>query len=96
MDNRYRKLLKTLVERYVKEGQPIGSKAIAESSKLDISAATVRNVMSDLEGMGMVKSPHTSAGRVPTTKGYRFFVDTLLTVESMKVHEVKYIKNALI
>ena len=51
--------------------------------------------MSDLEGMGMVKSPHTSAGRVPTIKGYRFFVDTLLTVESMKLHEVRYIQNAL-
>ena len=95
MDNRYRKLLKTLIEQYVKEGQPIGSKAIAEFSKLDISAATVRNVMSDLEGMGMVKSPHTSAGRVPTIKGYRFFIDTLLTVESMKLHEVRYIQNAL-
>ncbi len=95
MDNRYRKLLKTLIEQYVIEGQPIGSKAIAECSKLDISAATVRNVMSELEDMGMVKSPHTSAGRIPTIKGYRFFVDTLLTVESMKMHEVKYIKNAL-
>ena len=88
MDNRYRKLLKTLIEKYIAEGQPIGSKSLAESSKLDISAATVRNVMAELEDMGMVVSPHISAGRIPTVRGFRFFVDTLLTIKSIKNHEV--------
>ena len=92
MDSRYRKLLKTLIEKYIVEGQPIGSKSLAESSKLDISAATVRNVMAELEDMGMVVSPHISAGRIPTVRGFRFFVDTLLTIKSIKNHE-KLTKN---
>lgn len=95
MDSRYRKLLKTLIEKYIVEGQPIGSKSLAESSKLDISAATVRNVMAELEDMGMVVSPHISAGRIPTVRGFRFFVDTLLTIKSIKNHEVKLMKDAL-
>jgi heat-inducible transcriptional repressor len=95
MDNRYRKLLKTLIEKYIVEGQPIGSKSLAESSKLDISAATVRNVMAELEDMGMVVSPHISAGRIPTVRGFRFFIDTLLTIKSIKNHEVKLMKDAL-
>ena len=82
MDNRYRKLLKTLIEQYVKEGQPIGSKAIAESSKLDISAATVRNVMSDLEGMGMVKSPSHFCWAVRLSKvtGFSLILCLLLSL----------------
>lgn len=83
MDERSRQLLKTLIERYISEGQPVGSRALSKFSGLDLSPATIRNVMSDLEEMGLVASPHTSAGRVPTPKGYRLFVDSLLTVQPM-------------
>ena len=72
--------LKVLVERYIREGQPIGSRTLAKDTGLDLSPATVRNVMADLEDLGLVVSPHTSAGRVPTAAGYRLFVDSLLTV----------------
>jgi heat-inducible transcriptional repressor len=92
LDARSRVLLKTLIERYIADGQPIGSRALSRSSGLELSPATVRNVMSDLEEMGYISSPHTSAGRIPTARGYRFFVDTLLTVlpmESVQVQELK-------
>jgi heat-inducible transcriptional repressor len=81
LDNRARTLLKALVERYIADGQPVGSRALSKISGLDLSPATIRNIMSDLEEMGFVASPHTSAGRVPTPRGYRVFVDTLLTVQ---------------
>ncbi|SNS39587.1 heat-inducible transcription repressor HrcA [Noviherbaspirillum humi] len=81
LDKRAQTLLKALVERYIADGQPVGSRALSKISGLDVSPATIRNIMSDLEEMGFVASPHTSAGRVPTPKGYRFFVDTLLTVQ---------------
>ncbi len=74
--------MKVLVESYISDGQPVGSKALAEHSGLKVSAATVRNVMSDLEKMGLIHSPHTSAGRIPTVQGYRVFVDSLLSVKS--------------
>jgi len=80
LDERARILLKTLVERYITEGQPVGSRALSRFSGLDLSPATVRNVMADLEEAGFIASPHTSAGRIPTARGYRFFVDSLLTV----------------
>ena len=80
LDQRAQILLKTLIERYVAEGQPVGSRALSKYSGLELSPATVRNVMSDLEELGFIASPHTSAGRVPTPRGYRFFVDSLLTV----------------
>lgn len=83
LDKRAQILLKTLVERYIAEGQPVGSRALSKYSGLELSPATVRNVMSDLEEMGFITSPHTSAGRVPTPRGYRFFVDTLLTVQPL-------------
>ncbi|MDR1853896.1 MAG: heat-inducible transcriptional repressor HrcA [Azoarcus sp.] len=92
LDTRSRILLKTLIERYIADGQPVGSRALSRSSGLELSPATVRNVMSDLEEMGYIASPHTSAGRVPTALGYRFFVDTLLTVqpiETVRVQELK-------
>lgn len=92
LDRRAQILLKTLIERYIAEGQPVGSRALSRFSGLELSPATVRNVMSDLEEMGFIASPHTSAGRVPTTKGYRFFVDTLLTVRPMaevEIHELE-------
>ena len=77
LDNRARILLKTLVERYIAEGQPVGSRALSRFSGLDLSPATIRNIMSDLEDQGFINHPHTSAGRVPTDKGYRFYVDTM-------------------
>ncbi|MDY0013189.1 MAG: heat-inducible transcriptional repressor HrcA [Rhodocyclaceae bacterium] len=83
LDARSRILLKTLVERYIADGQPVGSRALSRFSGLELSPATVRNVMSDLEEMGFISSPHTSAGRIPTPLGYRFFVDTLLTAQPM-------------
>ena len=85
LDDRARLLLKTLVERYIADGHPVGSRALTQASGLDLSPATIRNVMADLEGLGLIASPHTSAGRVPTAKGYRLFVDTMLTVEQDQV-----------
>ena len=79
LDERARTLLKTLVEHYIADGQPVGSRALSKFSGLDLSPATIRNVMADLEEAGFVASPHTSAGRVPTARGYRLFVDSLLT-----------------
>src|SRR3954471_9807248 len=84
LSERAQSLLKILVERYIVDGQPVGSRALSRFSSLELSPATIRNVMADLEEMGFVASPHTSAGRVPTPKGYRFFVDTLLTVRPME------------
>ncbi len=78
LSDRARHLLRVLVESYIREGLPVGSRTLSRDSGLNLSAATVRNVMADLEEYGFVTSPHTSAGRVPTDKGYRFFVDTLL------------------
>src|SRR5690606_12351475 len=81
LDKRAQTLLKALVERYIADGQPVGSRALSKISGLDLSPASIRNIMADLEEMGYVASPHTSAGRVPTPRGYRLFVDTLLTVQ---------------
>ena len=75
LSDRARQLLKLLVEHYIRDGQPVGSRTLSRESGLALSAATIRNVMADLEELGFVTSPHTSAGRVPTDKGYRFFVD---------------------
>ena len=82
MDERARLLLKTLVERYIADGQPVGSRTLSRASGLDLSPATIRNVMSDLEEAGLIASPHTSAGRIPTPRGYRLFVDTMLTARA--------------
>ncbi|HUL81273.1 MAG TPA: heat-inducible transcriptional repressor HrcA [Gammaproteobacteria bacterium] len=78
LDERAQTLLRVLVDRYIREGQPVGSRTLSRDSGLDLSPATIRNIVSDLEELGFVSSPHTSAGRVPTIKGYRFFVDTLI------------------
>ncbi len=80
LDSRAKLLLGALVERYIADGQPVGSRTLSKAAGLDLSPATIRNVMSDLEELGLIASPHTSAGRVPTAKGYRLFVDTMLTV----------------
>ncbi len=81
LDDRAKLLLKALVERYIADGQPIGSRTLSRASGLELSPATIRNVMSDLEELGLIASPHTSAGRIPTARGYRLFVDTMLTVQ---------------
>jgi heat-inducible transcriptional repressor len=81
LDERARHLLKALVERYIADGQPVGSRTLSKASGMDLSPATIRNVMSDLEDLGLIVSPHTSAGRIPTARGYRLFVDTMLTVQ---------------
>jgi heat-inducible transcriptional repressor len=83
LDDRARTLLKALVERYIADGQPVGSRTLSKASGLDLSPATIRNVMADLEELGLIASPHTSAGRVPTARGYRLFVDTMLTVRPL-------------
>ncbi len=95
LDDRARLLLKTLIERYIAEGQPVGSRSLSKISGLDISPATIRNVMSDLEDMGFVVSPHTSAGRIPTPRGYRLFVDSLLTVQPLEVQQAQIIHGQL-
>jgi heat-inducible transcriptional repressor len=82
---RAQQLLKVLIESYIREGQPVGSRSLSRDSGLNLSSATIRNVMADLEAYGFVSSPHTSAGRVPTPKGYRFFIDTLLQVQPLEV-----------
>ncbi|MDB5796280.1 MAG: hrcA [Paucimonas sp.] len=89
LDKRAQTLLKALVERYIADGQPVGSRALSKFSGLELSPASIRNIMSDLEEMGFVASPHTSAGRVPTPRGYRFFVDTLLTVQALNENVVE-------
>lgn len=83
MDERAKALLKTLVELYIAEGTPVGSRTLSRASGLELSPATIRNVMADLEEMGLIVSPHTSAGRVPTARGYRVFVDTMLTARPL-------------
>ncbi len=82
-------LLKTLVERYIADGQPVGSRALSRFSGLDLSPASIRNLMSDLEEMGLIVSPHTSAGRIPTPRGYRFFVDSLLTLQPLEREQIR-------
>ena len=86
LDERAKLLLKALVERYIADGQPVGSRTLSKASGLELSPATIRNVMSDLEELGLIASPHTSAGRIPTNRGYRLFVDTMLTVQKNDLH----------
>ena len=102
LDDRSKLLMKALVERYIADGQPVGSRTLSKASGLELSPATIRNVMSDLEELGLIVSPHTSAGRIPTARGYRLFVDTMLTVQQghMATHSLapdqpqKVISNA--
>lgn len=96
LNDRAQQLLRTLVEQYIREGQPVGSRSLSRESGMALSAATIRNVMADLEELGFVTSPHTSAGRVPTDKGYRFFVDTLLKVRPLETEAVQIIQQGLV
>jgi heat-inducible transcriptional repressor len=95
LDPRAQHLLKTLIERYIADGQPVGSRVLSRQSGLELSPATIRNVMADLEEMGFIASPHTSAGRVPTSKGYRFFVDSLLVVKELDDVEISELQDQL-
>ncbi|MFY7855108.1 MAG: heat-inducible transcriptional repressor HrcA [Rubrivivax sp.] len=87
LDDRAKTLLKALVERYIADGQPVGSRTLSRASGIDLSPATIRNVMADLEELGLIASPHTSAGRVPTARGYRLFVDTMLTAKPLDLEQ---------
>src|SRR6202167_5237122 len=95
LGERAQQLLRTLVESYIRDGQPVRSRALSRESGLQLSSATIRNVMADLEELGFVASPHTSAGRIPTDKGYRFFVDTLLALKPLHQEEVEEIERRL-
>ena len=95
LNERSQQLLKTLVERYIHDGQPVGSRVLSKDSDLHLSPATIRNVMADLEDLGLIHSPHTSAGRVPTVSGYRFFVDTLLSVKPLPEQELDLLHDGL-
>src|ERR1700716_853547 len=95
LNERAQLLLKALIENYIRDGQPVGSRTLSRDSGLSLSSATIRNVMADLEDLGFVSSPHTSAGRVPTDKGYRFFVDTLLKLKPLENQEIEDIERRL-
>ena len=95
LNDRAQHLLRVLVESYIRDGQPVGSRALSRESGLQLSSATIRNVMADLEELGFVASPHTSAGRVPTDKGYRFFVDSLLQVQPLEAAAAAEIERQL-
>jgi len=95
VSERAQHFLKVLIERYIRDGEPVGSRTLARESGLDLSPATIRNVMSDLEEMGLVVAPHTSAGRIPTVSGYRMFVDTLVTLKPPGSKEVMQLRNEL-
>lgn len=95
IDERAQYLLKLLVNKYIKEGLPVGSRTLAKEFDMDLSSATIRNIMADLEDMGLVRSPHTSAGRIPTVLGYRLFVDSLLQVKPLKSSEIQVIRTQL-
>ncbi|MCK5640546.1 MAG: heat-inducible transcriptional repressor HrcA [Gammaproteobacteria bacterium] len=96
LDERAQLLLKTLVEQYIREGQPIGSRTLANESAKKMSPATIRNVMADLEEIGLVHSPHTSAGRIPTVQGYRLFVDNLVSYHTPAQSEIEILQQKLL
>lgn len=95
LSERAQRLLKVLVESYIRDGQPVGSRTLARTAGLRLSPATIRNVMADLEDFGFVRSPHTSSGRIPTTLGYRLFVDTMLKVKPINHDVVGHLKGEL-
>ena len=95
LNERTQHLLKALVERYIRDGQPVGSRTLARDAGLDLSPATVRNVMADLEELGYLHAPHTSAGRVPTARGYRLFIDALLNLRPLEAREVEMLRRGI-
>src|SRR5438132_4280678 len=96
LSERAQHLLRVLIESYIRDGMPMGSRALSRESGMSLSSATIRNVMADLEELGFVSSPHTSAGRMPTNKGYRFFVDTLLKIRPLEDEAVRVIQKGLL
>ncbi len=95
LSERAQQLLKVLIESYIRDGQPVGSRTLSRDSGMSLSSATIRNVMADLEAYGFVSSPHTSAGRVPTAKGYRFFIDSLLEVQPLDQEAAEQLRTRL-
>ena len=95
MDPRARQLLRTLIGRYIGDGEPVGSQTLARHAGLDLSPATIRNILADLEEVGLLSSPHTSAGRIPTVQGYRLFVDSLLQVKPLPEPEVARLRSEI-
>lgn len=95
INQRAQRLLKLLISRYIRDGQPIGSRTLSKDTELDLSPATIRNVMVDLEEMGLVVSPHASAGRIPTALGYRLFVDSLLHINPLSDQEIERLRHQL-
>ena len=95
LPDRAQRMLRSLIDRYVLDGQPVGSRTLARELGLELSPATIRNVMSDLEALGFISSPHTSAGRIPTVQGYRFFVDSLLNVQPLDSSSIEKIRLEL-
>ena len=91
--DREQHLFKLLVEEYLEQGTPVGSKTLSETTAIAVSPATVRNIMSDLETRGLVRSPHTSAGKVPTHRGLRLFVDSLISVQPLEAASVQYLRD---
>ncbi len=95
LNDRAQLLLKNLVERYIRDGQPVGSRTLSRETGLELSAATIRNVMADLEECGLIHAPHTSAGRIPTTRGYRLFVDSLLTIKQLDNSQISQMQQRM-
>ncbi|MET1024899.1 MAG: heat-inducible transcriptional repressor HrcA [Pseudoxanthomonas sp.] len=95
LDARSRQLLRTLIGRYIHDGEPVGSRTLAQHAGLDVSAATIRNILADLEEAGLLTSPHTSAGRIPTAQGYRVFVDSLVQMQPLAEREVARLRSEL-
>jgi heat-inducible transcriptional repressor len=95
LNDRASQILKILVERYIEDGQPVGSRALSKEVEVKLSSASIRNVVADLEDMGLVESPHTSSGRVPTVNGYRVFIDSLLTVSPLSNAAIKKLRGRL-
>ena len=95
LDPRARQLLRTLVSRHIRDGEPVGSQTLAKHSGLDVSPATIRNILASLEDAGLLAAPHSSAGRVPTAQGYRLFVDSLLQVKPLAAQDVDRLRSGL-
>src|SRR6476659_11103365 len=95
LDPRARRLFRSLIAQHIRDGEPVGSRTLARQSGLDVSAATIRNVMADLEEIGLLAAPHTSAGRVPTAQGYRMFVDSLLELKPLDAPQIEQLRREL-
>lgn len=95
LNDRKKEILQAIIEEYIETADPVSSKAIVEKYKIDCSSATVRNEMAELEKKGYLDKPHTSAGRVPSAKGYRFYVDELIKEDSLSLEEIIYIQSKL-